>query len=332
MSLIKCPECGKEFSNRAVSCPNCGFPTSELKNDIYDITEANYVEYDGDDTCSGRIPYDREIVPRKKPKMNTGVFIVVSLVMVGIIVGIVIFNISDTKKQEKYETAIRAMNREDYEEAADIFRELKHYEDANEKSKYCDAQIYCANGDYENAYELLKSIPDYSDTSKLLKQIYYETRLFEGISDIRTSYFNPDSLGLSEVKAYYPKNDSAEIEHPAFIATMTGQNKMGGYASSYVYFGENSETGSYKAVGSVHSLDEDDYKLNREDDLMDLVVVKLIKSVKNDNIEIKDAIDQNRVIELVKSGKYTTIKRISELTYDEIGKETGESMSEDSSV
>ena len=26
MALIKCPECGKEVSDRAVSCPNCAYP------------------------------------------------------------------------------------------------------------------------------------------------------------------------------------------------------------------------------------------------------------------------------------------------------------------
>lgn len=29
MSLIKCNECGKEISDKAVSCPNCGFPLQE---------------------------------------------------------------------------------------------------------------------------------------------------------------------------------------------------------------------------------------------------------------------------------------------------------------
>ena len=26
MALIKCPECGKEISDRAKACPSCGFP------------------------------------------------------------------------------------------------------------------------------------------------------------------------------------------------------------------------------------------------------------------------------------------------------------------
>lgn len=30
MALIKCPECGKEISDKAHACPNCGCPLSEM--------------------------------------------------------------------------------------------------------------------------------------------------------------------------------------------------------------------------------------------------------------------------------------------------------------
>lgn len=30
MALIKCPECGKEVSDKATACPNCGCPMSEM--------------------------------------------------------------------------------------------------------------------------------------------------------------------------------------------------------------------------------------------------------------------------------------------------------------
>lgn len=33
MSLIICTECGKEFSDKAPACPNCGCPTSEILNE-----------------------------------------------------------------------------------------------------------------------------------------------------------------------------------------------------------------------------------------------------------------------------------------------------------
>lgn len=32
MALIKCPQCGKEFSNNAPACPLCGYPTSKINN------------------------------------------------------------------------------------------------------------------------------------------------------------------------------------------------------------------------------------------------------------------------------------------------------------
>lgn len=32
MALIKCPECGKEVSDRASACIHCGFPLSEIKS------------------------------------------------------------------------------------------------------------------------------------------------------------------------------------------------------------------------------------------------------------------------------------------------------------
>ena len=33
MALIKCPECGKEISDKAAACINCGCPVSAMKTD-----------------------------------------------------------------------------------------------------------------------------------------------------------------------------------------------------------------------------------------------------------------------------------------------------------
>lgn len=33
MALVKCPECGREVSDRAGVCPNCAFPLSSLRKD-----------------------------------------------------------------------------------------------------------------------------------------------------------------------------------------------------------------------------------------------------------------------------------------------------------
>ncbi len=34
MALIKCPECGKEISDQAISCPNCGSPMKKEKPEV----------------------------------------------------------------------------------------------------------------------------------------------------------------------------------------------------------------------------------------------------------------------------------------------------------
>lgn len=66
MALITCPECGKEVSDKAKMCPNCGYPINDptvpdVKNNIcvfksqrYDLTEVlEYIEktYDENGYC-----------------------------------------------------------------------------------------------------------------------------------------------------------------------------------------------------------------------------------------------------------------------------------------
>lgn len=40
MALIKCPECGKEISDKANACIHCGYPLNERKED-FDITDSH---------------------------------------------------------------------------------------------------------------------------------------------------------------------------------------------------------------------------------------------------------------------------------------------------
>ena len=37
MALIKCPECGKEISDKAPACPNCGIPLRREDRGTYDV-------------------------------------------------------------------------------------------------------------------------------------------------------------------------------------------------------------------------------------------------------------------------------------------------------
>jgi len=48
MALIKCPECGKEISDRAAACPNCGFPIASKDIDNSVIIKIELKESDNE--------------------------------------------------------------------------------------------------------------------------------------------------------------------------------------------------------------------------------------------------------------------------------------------
>lgn len=56
MALVKCKECGKEISDKAVTCPNCGCPTS-VESNIASSTnkESESEQYKFPDTTIYRI-------------------------------------------------------------------------------------------------------------------------------------------------------------------------------------------------------------------------------------------------------------------------------------
>lgn len=50
MALVKCPECNKEISDRAISCPHCGLPLKEVKpkeNERPDLSKMEVILYRG---------------------------------------------------------------------------------------------------------------------------------------------------------------------------------------------------------------------------------------------------------------------------------------------
>lgn len=49
MSLIACPECQNEVSDKANACPKCGFPVAELE--IHDCPECGESVTKDDETC-----------------------------------------------------------------------------------------------------------------------------------------------------------------------------------------------------------------------------------------------------------------------------------------
>lgn len=72
MAIIKCPECGKDVSDKATVCPNCGCPQEELKKSVKIEKEEKNVE---------------EITNKndEKPKTNLKPIIIVVVVVLALI-------------------------------------------------------------------------------------------------------------------------------------------------------------------------------------------------------------------------------------------------------
>ena len=39
MALITCPECSKQVSDQASSCPSCGYPIKQEEEDVFDFND-----------------------------------------------------------------------------------------------------------------------------------------------------------------------------------------------------------------------------------------------------------------------------------------------------
>jgi uncharacterized membrane protein YvbJ len=88
MALIKCPECQKEVSDKAISCPNCGNPITE-------------------DSPSKKFYQIENWEPRKEHKaliqdirdLNFTPKAILGIIAFFLILGVVIFRISSTPNQ-----------------------------------------------------------------------------------------------------------------------------------------------------------------------------------------------------------------------------------------
>lgn len=306
MAIIKCPECQKEISSYAPACPYCGYP-------MHLMHSAAPVE-------------PVQTAQKKTTKKRYGLLVlaivavmVIALVAEGIVTHIAHTNAAKAQaewaaKEDLYAEAQRSMNLGEYEEALEKFRELGDYEDAQDCWQYCEAVIYCQAGQYKQAFTVLQQIPEYEKTQQLLVNIYYETRFFEGISDLSMKLKNPLSLTVKSTQFHYTGSD---LSAPSIVITYSAQNGFGGYSSSYALILRDAEEGSYQHYGSCDSLTDTDYDSSDVDDLLEALTANIIK-IHLENPELENVMDQERVAALIESNSYTGITAVPELTYDMI--------------
>ena len=138
MSLIICPECGKQISDRASTCPHCGYPISSS------------AEVD----MATNIPAYTNI-PLKTSKNRTLIKLVAVIVVIAITIGACIWLIIPRVRLEKaYSEALEMYNTGEYIDAIPHLESLGGYKNSADVLTWCKYELarnYISNREWENA-------------------------------------------------------------------------------------------------------------------------------------------------------------------------------------
>lgn len=186
MALIKCPECGKEISDKAGQCPHCGYPIDQVT-----IPENEIIGQNGIQEQQNNIVEQK---PQKKISKN-------SIIIIGAIIGIIIIGVIAylivTADSREYDNAQKLYASEEYEDALTKFKELGTYEDSAEMVEKCE---YALSTDGQFLNTLRKSLMarwDLPEDGKTEEEIYEDNTAIEleMLSGFYDEKFNDDTLG-----------------------------------------------------------------------------------------------------------------------------------------
>lgn len=140
LALIKCSECGREISDKASSCPQCGCPvtgTEELVEKL--AVEKNDSEGNKEENNKEKIKSE-ENKPKERKKLSKGGVIAIIVAVVVIAVAAIAYYVLTTDSRN-YNSAKELFEEEKFQEALEIFAELGDYEDSAEMVEKCEYEL-----------------------------------------------------------------------------------------------------------------------------------------------------------------------------------------------
>lgn len=165
MALIKCPECGKEVSDKAEKCIHCGCPLDVKETEKSDVT------VESDDVINA----DKDKIIKKKKQWNKKIILISGSIVAFVLVGVFVYYIATAKSRE-YKSAKELFDAKQYEESYAVFTEISEYKDSMDMANEClyqMAQSYYAEKKYESAKELFDKVDSYKDSSDMSKECLY---------------------------------------------------------------------------------------------------------------------------------------------------------------
>lgn len=161
MAMIKCPECGKEMSDRAPACPNCGCPIDDIKDAIE--IKARERREKKEKAISDKLVRKRRKASAKvtspqvkKKRITAASIIVASVIVIGICIWIFAIKIPRNRAYQEYVSQIKEYNEgaQKYNEAAKGYNDkakevISVNDNLDQKIKSSQELIDCGETPYE---------------------------------------------------------------------------------------------------------------------------------------------------------------------------------------
>ena len=191
MALIKCPECGKDVSDKALACPNCGFPVVEYFHDDKSAEESEE-KHVRSKSIIQLINTSKTTPNGKKSKVPRVVFILLL---------IAIFVVVDYPSWNRYRINSQTLNPSEI---------LGQWDGVTFNSDYTADILDCeyVTGKWEIVSDNQNTIRLYYDATDEQVEQYYKDRIEPNIDDY-TDGFYPTSADIVEELM-----DSGDYEMP----------------------------------------------------------------------------------------------------------------------
>lgn len=190
MALIKCPECGKEFSDKACNCPNCSCPTEFIINEMESDSETNQGVADNrEDSDSSQSSEERKTLNNK--------VVIGSVIAVIIIILAILF----LPKEMIYQSAKNNAINGNLIEAYDEFIEISSYKDSMIHIENLKNDIYYTGVKSYQQENLVYAIPCFLKLSNYKDSQSYLTLIQLKIRAIPDSEY--DDRALPALEALY---------------------------------------------------------------------------------------------------------------------------------
>ncbi len=183
MSLIKCTECGKDFSQYAESCPNCGCPKRIIleKNTAdsqivgkADLKEKAESEEEKDETVENGSTSTNMAAKVEKHSTSKTAIVIITIIILMAIGGGVFFTVFYPDMQ-KYDAAQALLNQGKLIEAYDAFAIIDTYKDSALIMDKLKSKMYQEAIGYYKEENLIKAIPLFNKLSGYEKSDDYLT-------------------------------------------------------------------------------------------------------------------------------------------------------------